>query len=132
VLRRCRVEAIEGTVDVAIAGERILDLGPDLAIEATQELDAGRRIASPAFVQPHLHLDKVGWRRCPTRTAPNIGGGDLACSASKLAAREHADLCDVEIVAFPQEGIVRTPETAELMRAPWRPAPTWSAACPTG
>jgi cytosine/creatinine deaminase len=164
ILRRCQVEGVEGTVDIAIAGDRILELGPDLAIEATQELDAGRRIASPAFVQPHLHLDKVGVaslldpNRSGTlaeaisllhRTKRSSSVEEIAARAGRviweavlagttfirshvdvdpigglnplrgvqLAAREHADLCDVEIVAFPQEGIIHTPKTAELMRA---------------
>ncbi len=36
------------------------------------------------------------------------------------AAREHADLCDIQTVAFPQEGIIRDPGTAELMDAAMR------------
>jgi cytosine deaminase len=36
------------------------------------------------------------------------------------AAREHADLCEIQTVVFPQEGIIRDPGTADLMDAAMR------------
>jgi cytosine deaminase len=164
VFRRCRVEGEQGTVDIAISGDRILDVGPDLVVDAAREFDAEGRIASPAFVQPHLHLDKVGvaslldpnrsgtlseaitllhaTKRSSTveEVAARAGrvikgavltgttfirshvdvdpiGGLTPLLGVQQAARQHADLCDVEFVAFPQEGILRAPESAELMRA---------------
>jgi cytosine deaminase len=36
------------------------------------------------------------------------------------AAREYADLCEIQTVIFPQEGIIRDPGTAELMDAAMR------------
>ena len=38
--------------DVGVAGERIAAIGPGL--EGAQEIDAGGRLVSPAFVQPRL------------------------------------------------------------------------------
>jgi cytosine/creatinine deaminase len=163
VLRRCRIEGTDGTVDIAISGERIADLGPSLPLEADLEVDLEGRIASPAFVQPHLHLDKVGvgsllgsnrsgtlseaisllhrTKRDSTvedvaaragrviREAVLAGttfirshvdvdtiGGLIPLAGVRRAAEEHADVCDVEIVAFPQEGILRDPGTKELLR----------------
>ncbi len=163
VFRRCQIEGEQEPLDVAISGDRILDVGPSLAVDAVQEFDAEGRIASPAFVQPHLHLDKVGvaslldpnrsgtlseaisllhaTKRASTveEVAARAGrvireavlsgttfirshvdvdpiGGLTPLLGVQQAAREHEDLCDVELVAFPQEGILRAPESAKLMR----------------
>ena len=127
-------------------------------------LDAGGRLVSPAFVQPHIHLDKV---RTGSLVGPNRSGtlaeaiaishrvkraatveeirarageviraaviagttairshvdvdtiGGLKGLRGVAAARDdHADLCEIQLVAFPQEGIWRDPPTDELMAA---------------
>ena len=127
-----------------------------------RELDVAGRLITAAFVEPHIHLDKVA-------VAPLIGpnkSGTLseaieslhrtkrAATVDEVAARaghvielavlsgtttirshvdvdtigglkplqgviqaahEYADLCDVQIVAFPQEGISRDPGADRLM-----------------
>src|SRR5438045_3308709 len=47
------------------------------------------------------------------------GLADIAIS-SGLIARDYADLCEIQAVIFPQEGIVRDPGTAGLMDAAMR------------
>ena len=158
MIRGVRVDG--ALVDLAIAGERIAAIGGPFA--AADELDAGGRLVSPAFVQPHIHLDKVltGPLLGPNRTgtlaeaialshavkraatveeireragrvirAAVIAGttalrshvdvdtiGGLKGLHGVAAARDdHADLCTVQLVAFPQEGIWRDPGTDELM-----------------
>ncbi len=158
VVRGARVEG--ALVDLAIAGERIAAIGGPFA--AAAELDAGGRLVAPAFVQPHIHLDKVltGPLLGPNRTgtlaeaialshavkraatveeiraragrvirAAVIAGttairshvdvdtiGGLKGLRGVAAARDdHADLCSVQLVAFPQEGIWRDPGTDVLM-----------------
>jgi len=151
--------------DVAIAGERIAAVGSGL--EGSVELDAGGRLVLPAFVQPHIHLDKV---RTGPLLGPNRSGtlaeaiaishrvkraatveeirsraGEVIRSAvlagttairshvdvdtigglkglrGVAAARDdHADLCSVQLVAFPQEGIWRDPGADELMQEAMR------------
>ena len=167
VLRNCRLEDRPGLADVAISSGLIAGVGDRVGGECRAELDAGGRLVSAAFVQPHIHLDKVG-------TLPLLGGnrtGTLAEAISALhltkrsaspeevaaragvvirqavvsgttrirshvdvdtvgglaplrgvvqAAREHADLCEVQTVVFPQEGIIRDPGTADLMDAAMR------------
>jgi cytosine/creatinine deaminase len=167
LIRRARVEGRPGLVDIAVSGGLIAWIGAETGAGGRAEIDAGGRLVSPAFVQPHIHLDKVG-------TLPLLGGnrsGTLAEAISILhqikrsssaeevaaragtvirqavlsgttrirshvdvdtvggltplrgvlrAAREHADICDIQLVAFPQEGIVRDPGTAELMDAAMR------------
>jgi cytosine deaminase len=158
VIRGARVDG--ELVDIAVAGERIAAVGPDL--EGAAALDAGGRLVSPAFVQPHIHLDKVltGPLLGPNRSgtlaeaialshavkraatveeiraragrvirAAVIAGttairshvdidtiGGLKGLRGVAAARDdHADLCTVQLVAFPQEGIWRDPGTDTLM-----------------
>jgi cytosine deaminase len=167
VIRNARIEGRPALADIAITAGTIARVAERLAGNGVAELDAGGRLVSPAFVEPHIHLDKVG-------TLPLLGGnrsGTLAeaidilhrvkrsSSADEVAARagtvirqavlsgttrirshvdvdtvggltpmrgvrqaarEHADICDIQTVAFPQEGIVRDPGTADLMEAAMR------------
>jgi cytosine deaminase len=159
VIRGGRVDG--AVADVAIAGERIAAVGGPFEA-ATSMIDADGRVVSPAFVQPHIHLDKVltgpllGPNRSGTlpeaialshavkraATVEEIRGragrviraavmagttalrshvdvdtiGGLKGLRGVAAARDdHADLCTVQLVAFPQEGIWRDPGTDELM-----------------
>jgi cytosine deaminase len=158
VIRGGRVDG--AVVDVAIAGERIAAVGGPF--EAAAVLDADGRVVSPAFVQPHIHLDKVltgpllGPNRSGTlgeaialshavkraatveeireragrviRAAVLAGttalrshvdvdtiGGLRGLRGVAAARDDHADLCTVQLVAFPQEGIWRDPGTDVLM-----------------
>jgi cytosine/creatinine deaminase len=158
VIHDARVDGAR--VDVAIAGERVAALGGGFEGPV---LDAGGRLVSPAFVQPHIHLDKVrtgslvGANRSGTLAeaiaishrvkrattveevrrragevirAAVIAGttairshvdvdtiGGLKGLRGVAAAREdHADLCEIQLVAFPQEGIWRDPGSDELMQ----------------
>jgi cytosine deaminase len=158
VIRRARVG--DALVDIAVAGERIAAVGGPF--EAATELDADGRVVVPAFVQPHIHLDKVltgpllGPNRSGTlaeaiavshavkraatveeireragkviRAAVVAGttairshvdvdtiGGLKGLRGVAAARDDHADLCTVQLVAFPQEGIWRDPGTDVLM-----------------
>lgn len=167
IIRNARLEGRPALTDLAISAGTIARVDEQLAEDGLAELDAAGRLVSPAFVEPHIHLDKVG-------TLPLLGGnrsGTLAeaidilhrikqsSSADEVAARagtvirqavlsgttrirshvdvdtiggltplrgvlqaarEHADICDIQTVAFPQEGIVRDPGTADLMDAAMR------------
>jgi cytosine/creatinine deaminase len=157
IVRRARVEGV--LRDVGIAGERIAPSPDD---DAHAEIDADGRLVSPAFVQPHIHLDKalVGPTLPPNRSG-TLGEAIALLHASKRAATvedvreragrviraavlagttalrshidvdtvggliplrgvaaaraDHADLCEIQLVAFPQEGLERDPGAAELM-----------------
>jgi cytosine/creatinine deaminase len=60
ILRNARVYGFElpGTLDIGIAQGRIAALAPALAASAP-EIDLDGRLASPPFVETHLHLDKA-------------------------------------------------------------------------
>jgi cytosine deaminase len=167
IIRNARIEGRPALADIAISAGTIERVADHLAGDGLTELNVGGQIVSPAFVEPHIHLDKVG-------TLPMLGGnrsGTLAeaidilhrikrsSSAEEVAARagtvirqavlsgttrirshvdvdtvgglvplrgviqaakENADICDIQTVVFPQEGIVRDPGTADLMDAAMR------------
>src|SRR5580704_4587224 len=43
--------------DVAIQGGRIAAVGPNIAGEAAQTIDAKGRVVAPGFIDPHTHFD---------------------------------------------------------------------------
>jgi cytosine/creatinine deaminase len=164
LIRGARVEPRGELVDIGVGRGVIHSVTRGLPGDAPRVLEAEGRLAVPAFVQPHLHLDKVctapllSSNRTGTlpeaisllqaikskatieEVAQRAGavirlavlsgstfirshvdvdtiGGLVPLRGVLRAAREHEDLCDVAVVAFPQEGIVRDPGTAELMDA---------------
>jgi cytosine deaminase len=164
ILRRCRLEGRRELADIAVSATRIAEIADRVDGGGVTELDAGGRLVSCAFLQPHIHLDKAGTlpllgrnrtgtlaeaigilhrvkrAATPDEVAQRAGvvirqavlsgttrirthvdvdtiGGLTPLRGVVQAARQHADLCEVQIVAFPQEGIIRDPGTAALMAA---------------
>jgi len=161
-VRAARLEGRDGLVDVGVSAGRIVDVAARLDLPAEIELDAEGRLASPALVESHAHLDKTGM--LPV-VEPGEGGAlersIVAMATAKRGAtveeirrragglirrmvmagtttirthvdvdsdiglrglegviearNDHADLCDVQIVAFPQYGTERDPAARELM-----------------
>lgn len=95
-MRRARLADHDALRDIAIAGERIAAIAPAVEGDAANEIDAEGRLASPAFVQPHIHLDKVlvGPLLPPNRT------GTLAEAIALLHATKRAATVD-EIASVP-------------------------------
>ena len=53
--------------DVAIAGDRIVAVEPDLSAGGARVIDATDRVVTPGFVDVHTHLDaQLGWDPLPT------------------------------------------------------------------
>jgi cytosine/creatinine deaminase len=166
VLRNCRLEGRTGLANIGITSGLIAQVGK-INGDALAELDVEGRLVSPAFAEPHIHLDKVGTlpllgenrtgtlaeaieilhrikrSATPEEVAARAGvvirqavasgttrirshvdvdtvGGLAPLRGVVLAAKEHADLCEIQTVVFPQEGIVRDPGTADLMDAAMR------------
>src|SRR5438270_11861429 len=57
-IRNVRLRGRQGTFDVAIEGEWIAAVEPDLRASAGQEYDGGGNLLLPGFVNAHQHLDK--------------------------------------------------------------------------
>ena len=167
IIRNARIEGRPALADIAISAGTIARVAEKLAADPVAELDVDGRLVSPAFVEPHIHLDKVGTlpmlagNRSGTlteaidilhRVKRSSSADEVAARAGTVirqavvagttrirshvdvdtvggltplrgvlqAARENADICDIQTVVFPQEGIVRDPGTAELMDAAMR------------
>ena len=148
-------------VDVVVDGEEIVTVGPGAAAAVADVVDGGGGLLLPAFVDTHIHLDKVlirdqlaehdgtlrgaidaihaakrrydvedvrrraraviessvltGTTRLRSHVDVDTIGGLVPLQGVLAAARDCADIAEVTMVAFPQEGIVRDPGTAGLM-----------------
>lgn len=110
-------------IDIAIAGGRIAEVGPNIAADAGETLDATGRLVTPPFVDPHFHMDatlSLGLPRMnvsgtllegialwgelrPTLTRKALVERalrycDLAVSQGLLAIRSHVDTSDPKLV----------------------------------
>ncbi|MEG3987083.1 cytosine deaminase [Microcoleus sp. S28C3] len=61
VLRECRLlGAIDSqTVDIAIDGDKIATVSPQIPELGESEIDVGGKLVSPPFVESHIHLDSA-------------------------------------------------------------------------
>ncbi|TNC52330.1 amidohydrolase family protein [Rubellimicrobium rubrum] len=164
IIRNARLPDGRGPLDIGMVGGRIAALAPGLGAQAAREIDAGGRLASPPFVDPHFHMDatlSLGlprlnrsgtllegialWGELKPMLTPEavmeraLRYCDLAVSQGLLAIRTHVDVCDdsltavealievrarvkpwidLQLVAFPQDGLYRSPNAeANLLRA---------------
>jgi len=163
IVRRARIRGREGLFDIGIEGKRIIRIEEKILERAEEEIDAAGNLVSPAFVDPHIHLDKV---LTAEYIRPNLSGTlkeaieilweakssytveEIKKRASKVIKwellngvtriRTHADVdtisgltpvkalielreewkgvVDIQVVAFPQEGIITDPGADELLR----------------
>lgn len=164
VLRNASLPDGRRGIDIAIAGERIADVGPALAARGASEVDAGGDLVAPPFVDAHFHMDATLSYGLPrvNQSGTLLEGialwGELkphltqealveralrycdwAVARGLLAIRTHVDVCDdrllavealldvkrqvapyldMQLVAFPQDGLLRSPTAlANLKRA---------------
>lgn len=164
IIRNARLRDLEELRDIAIEGDKISEIAERIQVTGTKEIDAQGKLVTPAFIDPHIHLDKtmivdvvrpnvsgtlreaieIIWEKKARYTIEDIvtRAGQTICLAAtngttrmrthvdvdtigKLmplqgvveARRLYQDIMDLQIVAFPQEGIVQDPGTEELM---WR------------
>ena len=141
-------------VDIAIDAGRIVDVAPNLAATAQQEIDAAGALVTPPFVDAHFHLDATLSYGLPRVNASGtllegialwgelkpqltqealieraLRYCDWAVARGLLAIRSHVDVCDprllaveallevkrrvapyldLQLVAFPQDGLLRS------------------------
>ena len=163
VVRNARLRHRADLADIAIADGRIVRIDGRIADGAREEVDATGGLVTPAFVEPHIHLDKALTADRAPENRTNffedsiaimrevkrgytvddvaaratevihrlVGHGvtfvrsyvdvdsivDLVALEGVLAARERCRaLAHVEVIAFPQEGILCDPGTDERLR----------------
>jgi cytosine deaminase len=149
--------------DVVLDGERVAVVGPSAGAGVDDRMDAAGGLLLPAYIDTHIHLDKVlirgqlavndgtlrgaiesihaakkaytqedvrrraravvessvlsGTTRLRSHVDVDTVGGLVPLEGVLAAARDCADIAQVQTIAFPQEGIIRDPGTAELMVA---------------
>jgi cytosine deaminase len=148
-------------VDVVVEAGQITTVAPGVGRSAGHRLDAAGGLLLPAYVDTHIHLDKVlirdqlaehdgtlrgaidaihaakrsytvedvrrratavieasvltGTTRLRSHVDVDTIGGLVPLEGVLAAAQDCADIADVQVVAFPQEGLLRDPGAADLM-----------------
>ena len=138
ILRNASLPDGRTGVDIAVRAGRIAEVAPRIAAGGAEEIDAAGRLVTPPFVDSHFHLDatlSLGLPRL-NRSGTLLEGIALW---SELKPRAHVDVCDdrlvggeallgvrravapyldLQLVAFPQDGLYRSPNAREnLLRA---------------
>lgn len=161
LIKNARIVGRKALNDIGIEGERVVKVGK-IRGRARRVINAKGMLTSPAFIDPHIHLDKcmigdevrpnvsgtlqeaieIIWERKRRYTTADIvrRAGEVIRTAAlngTTRMRTHVDvdtisglkplkgllearrkfkhLMDIQIVAFPQEGILRDPGTEELL-----------------
>jgi N-acyl-D-aspartate/D-glutamate deacylase len=123
--------------DVAISGERVRAVGPNLPFTARRVIDATGMVVAPGFIDPHTHVgEQLASRNAATRLVPaflmqgvttafigNDGGGDP--DVAKVLGRARTRPVGINYAAFVGFGAIRervigkadrSPDAAELRR----------------
>ncbi len=162
IIRNARLRKTEGTVDIGIKDGLFASIESRIPETGDSEIDAGKKLVTPPFIDPHLHLDavlsvgdprynesgtllegiRIWGERKPNltreiikknakeaikwavangtlkiRTHADTTDPSLMTLESLLEVREEmADLVDIQIVAFPQDGIFTSPANSDLMK----------------
>ena len=164
VIRNATLADGRKQVDIAICGDTIAEVGPNLPLRGAHEVDADGDLVSAPFVDAHFHMDatlsyglpRVNesgtllegialWGELKPQLAQEalieraLQYCDWAVARGLLAIRTHVDVCDdrllaveallevkrrvapyldLQLVAFPQDGLLRSPTAfANLKRA---------------
>lgn len=163
IIRNAKIRERDGLVDIAIEGTVISKIAEKLKEPAKNEINAERKLVTPTFIDPHLHLDKAltneavrenttgtlaeaievmreirgkytvsdifnragkvieeGIKNGTTifRTHVDIDpiGGLIPLKGLLETRKKYSDICDIQIVAFPPERIIKNKERDKLLR----------------
>lgn len=162
IIRNARLRHDKLLKDIGIEGGKIVAIETHIEDTSKEEIDALGQLTVPAFIDPHIHLDKVNildvvrpnvsgtlneaieiiWNKKAQYTNEDIitRAGDviekaIANGTTRMrthvdidtigglkplegvleAKKKYANVMDLEIVAFPQEGILKNPGCEQLM-----------------
>jgi len=118
------------TGDVAITGDRVIAVGPHLAVEAARTIDASGMVVAPGFIDPHTHMG--GWvtsdepqqrlvqpfllQGVTTAFVGNDGGGPI--EVRKMLSSAETRPVGINYAAFTGFGTIREAVIGEARRAP--------------
>ncbi|QZP09004.1 amidohydrolase family protein [Caenibius sp. WL] len=92
--------------DVRVEGERIVEIGPDLAPRSGEEVfDAAGCYVTPGFIEAHTHYDSTMWWQPDLDPLPGYGAttivmGNCGFSAAPLADDKAAQMEMIKIFSF--------------------------------
>ncbi len=162
IIRNAHIVGERGLKDIGVEKGKIAKIGK-IAGKARDVIDAKGMLVSPAFIDPHIHLDKCmigdeirpnvsgtlqeaieiiwekkrkytvadvvrraakvielaalnGTTKMRTHTDVDTIGGLTPVKGLLAARKKFKNIMDIQVIAFPQEGILRDPGTEELMR----------------
>ena len=162
LIQNARLRGRDALVDIAVDGGHIVAVAPSLDNSADTVIDAAGKLVSPAFVDTHIHLDKVNiFDSCEKNEAGTLFGAieliwarkakytvedilersepvvQMGIQNGTLTMRTHVDVdtigglmpmkgilalrekyrnaMDLQVIAFPQEGIYKDPGCDKLM-----------------
>src|SRR6266705_1038952 len=139
IIRHAHLHRRQEVVDIAVHDGHFAKIATAILDSAAREIDAAGRLVSPPFIDAHVHLDAVLTVGQPRYNSSGtlleeirweVAQGTLhirshvdVCDANLTALRalieireEVRDMCDLQLVAFPQDGIMSFPNGRELMR----------------
>ena len=90
LIRQAQVRGSSHAVDIGIAGGRVTALASQIDNESELTIDAGGRLVTESFINPHLHLCKVYTRQMmddEALTGYHAAGMGKAMTTIELAAR---------------------------------------------
>jgi cytosine/creatinine deaminase len=59
IVRNAKLRGSKETVDIGVRGGKIAEISPGIDMPGNNEIDAGGKLVTPTFVDPHIHLDKI-------------------------------------------------------------------------
>ena len=163
IIRNAKTRERDGLVDIAIEGTEISKIAKNLKEQANNEINADKKLVTPTFIDPHLHLDKAltnetvranvtgtlteaieimreirskytvsdifnragkvieeGIKNGTTifRTHVDVDplGGLIPLKGLLETRKKYSDICDIQIVAFPPDGIIKRKGSDKLLR----------------
>ncbi len=162
LIKNASLKNKEKQQDILIDEGEIIKIDDHIVHKAKRTINAEGNLVAPAFIEPHIHLDKIfisdvvrpnesgtlqeaieivwekkknysienivkragqaiklavknGTTRMRTHVDVDTIGGLTPLKGIVEASEKYSDLMDIEIISFPQEGIVQDPGTEELM-----------------
>src|SRR5229473_2192500 len=141
IIRHAHLHRRQEVVDIAVHDGHFAKIATTIPDSAAREIDAAGRMVSPPFIDAHVHLDavltvgqprynssgtllegiQIWGERKPSLTHEDVKQRALEeirweVAQGTLHIRSHVDVCDLQLVAFPQDGIMSFPNGRELMR----------------
>lgn len=161
VITNAKLRHKEGLWNIGIKNGKIIEISKD-HISGNEKIDAGEKLVTPGFIDPHIHLDKVNivdvvrpnitgtlkeaieiiWEKKKNYTTEDIVeragevirravvngttrmrthvdvdtiGGLKPLEGVLAAKKKYREIMDIQIVAFPQEGIIKDSGCEKLL-----------------